>query len=183
MSRSIRAALAVAGSIAALAGGVTTAHADQATPRAAAASTSVQLQLALTGKCLTINKGSFANGANAVQQTCADDLDNQVFELVPTGEGAFEVRARHSGKCLEVENSGKQAGANVQQWWCTGNPQMQWELNMVDMAKELYELRPTHVADRCLDIDHAKTDNGANAQSWYCNGTDAQLWRLLPVKA
>lgn len=180
MSRSIRATLTAVASVAALAGGATTAHADQATPRAAA---SVKLQLAHSGKCLTIDKGSHANGANAVQQTCADGLDNQVFELTPTGSATFQLRARHSGKCLEVENSGQQSGANVQQWWCFANPQMLWEINMVDMAKDLYELRPTHVSGRCLEIDHAKTTDGANAQQYTCNGTNAQQWRLLPVTA
>ncbi|MFF4158871.1 RICIN domain-containing protein [Streptomyces sp. NPDC001678] len=183
MSRIIRAALATAASVAALAGSVTTAHADQVTPSAADAPTAVQLQVEHSGQCLTIAKGSLRNGANAMQAKCADDLDNQLFDLAPVGDGTFEVRAKHSGKCLEVEDSGTKAGANAQQWWCVNAPQQRWRLVMVDFTKDLYEIRPTHTADRCLDIKGGSLDENANAQQWYCNGTTAQQWRIKPVSA
>ncbi|PNE42081.1 RICIN domain-containing protein [Streptomyces noursei] len=184
MSRITRVALAIGAGVAALAGSITTAHADGAEPRAAAAvsPTVVQLKAAHSGQCLTIADGSFRNGANAVQSKCTDGADGQLFELVSTGSATFEVRAKHSGKCLEVENSGTQAGANVQQWWCVDGSQMRWRLVMVDVAKELYELRPMHTDLRCLDIKSASLKEGANAQSWYCNGSDAQRWQLKPAK-
>ncbi|MGD3105161.1 RICIN domain-containing protein [Streptomyces sp. YGL11-2] len=184
MSRITRVALAIGAGVAALAGSVTTAHADESEPRPTAGRTAVvQLQAAHSGQCLTIDNGSFRNGANAVQSQCADGADSQLFELVPTGSATFEVRVKHSGKCLEVENSGTQAGANVQQWWCSGGDQMRWRLVMVDVAKELYELRPLHADLRCLDIKDASLKEGANAQSWYCNGTAAQRWQLKPATA
>ncbi|WP_274913542.1 RICIN domain-containing protein [Streptomyces sp. WZ-12] len=183
MSRITRAALAIGAGVAALAGSVTTAHADTDTPRAAVQTSVVQLQAAHSGKCLTIADGSFRNGANAVQSTCTDGADSQLFELVPTGSATFEVRAKHSGKCLEVENSGTQAGANVQQWWCVDGSQMRWRLVMVDVTKELYELRPMHTDLRCLDIKDSSLKDGANAQSWYCNSTAAQRWQLKPAGA
>ncbi|MFH8985470.1 RICIN domain-containing protein [Streptomyces varsoviensis] len=183
MPRIIRAALATASCVAALAGGAIPAHAGEAKPRAATATSSfVQLQAAHSGKCLTLAQGSLGNGANAVQSTCVDGLANQLFELVPTDSAAFEVRAEHSGKCLEVENGGTKAGSNVQQWWCTDGPQQRWKVIMVEIADGLYELRPTHALDRCLDISNASLEDGANAQSWYCNGSPAQRWRILPAK-
>ncbi|MEU4209244.1 RICIN domain-containing protein [Streptomyces sp. NPDC026206] len=183
MSRIIRAALATAASVAALAGSVTTAHADETTPRAAAAPSFVQLQAQHSGQCLTIANGSLRNGADAVQSKCADDLDNQLFDLAPTGSATFELQAKHSGKCLEVDNADTKAGTNTQQWWCVGKPQQRWKLVMVDVAKELYELRPMHAPERCLDISDASLKDGANAQQWYCNGTTAQRWRIQPAKA
>ncbi|AZQ74552.1 hypothetical protein EKH77_28055 [Streptomyces luteoverticillatus] len=62
-------------------------------------------------------------------------------------------------------------------------PQQRWKLLLVDVAKELYELRPTHVEDRCLDIAGGSLKEGANAQQWGCNGTPAQRWRVKPVAA
>ncbi|MFF4603521.1 RICIN domain-containing protein [Streptomyces sp. NPDC001339] len=185
MSRPIRAALAIAASVTALVGATATAtaHADQATLRAAAAPQFTKLQLAKSEKCLTIAKGSFRNGANAEQQTCADGLDNQVFEMIPTGSATFELRAKHSGKCLEVSGSSKEIRANVQQWWCVDTPAQRWKVVLVDTAKELYQLSPTHALDRCLDISGGSVKDGANANQWYCNGSDAQRWRLLPVQA
>ncbi len=180
MSRITRAALAIGASVAALAGATTTAQADTPTDTPSY----VQLQVEQSGKCLTIAKGSLRNGANAQQSTCADDQDSQLFDLASVGSGDFVLRPKASGKCLEVENAETKSGANAQQWWCTGAAQMRWRLVMVDVAKELYELRPMHaVKNRCLDISGASMDDGANAQSWWCNGTPAQHWRIQPVKA
>ncbi|MFF4602575.1 RICIN domain-containing protein [Streptomyces sp. NPDC001339] len=184
MSRTFRTALTVGVSLAALTGSASTAHAAQATPRASTAVPSVvQFQNEHSGKCLTIAGGSLGNGANAVQQTCADDADNQAFELTPTGNATFMVRAVHSGKCLEVENSGKGDGANVQQWWCSEGPQMRWRLVMVDTTNKLYELRPAHVDDRCAGIAMSSKDDDANVLQWTCNQTTPEHWRLKPVMA
>ncbi|WP_406340272.1 RICIN domain-containing protein [Streptomyces sp. NBC_00648] len=184
MSRIIRGALAVTAGLAALAGTVTAVHAADTTTTTAAEAATVQLQAAHSGQCLTIAKGSLRNGANAVQSTCADGVDSQLFELAPTGDGTLELRPKHSGKCLEVENSGTEGGANIQQWWCSGGTNMRWRPFLVDVAKDLYELRPAHTtAARCLDIKSGAVTEGANAQLWYCNGSAAQQWQIKPVKA
>ncbi|MFF4606842.1 RICIN domain-containing protein [Streptomyces sp. NPDC001339] len=184
MPRITRAALATAVSFAALTGGATTAHADEATPRAATTEPSVvQLWNLHSEKCLTIAKGSLSNGANAEQSTCADDLDNQRFELIPAGSGTFEVRAQHSGRCLEVKDGGTGLGQNVQQGWCVDRPHQRWKLVIVDFVKELYELRPAHTQDRCIGIGNSSLADGGNVLQWTCNETTPGYWRLLPVKA
>ncbi|MEV6550946.1 RICIN domain-containing protein [Streptomyces sp. NPDC051597] len=185
MSRIIRAALAATAGLAALAGTATAVHADDTTTNNAAPEVAtVQLQAAHSGKCLTIDKASLRNGANAVQSTCADGADNQLFEMAPVGDGTLELRPAHSGKCLEVENSGTAGGSNIQQWWCSGGANMRWRPFLVDVAKDLYELRPAHAtAARCLDIKSGAATDGANAQLWYCNGSAAQQWQIKPVKA
>ncbi|WP_329395261.1 RICIN domain-containing protein [Streptomyces melanogenes] len=184
MSRIIRGALAATAGLAALAGTVTAVHAaDTTTNSAAAEVATVQLRATHSGQCLTIDKGSLRNGANAVQTPCADGLDSQLFEMAPTGDGTLELRPKHSGKCLEVENSGTEGGSNVQQWWCNGGGQMRWRPYLVDVVKDLYELRPAHTtAPRCLDIKGGGATEGANAQLWYCNGSAAQQWQIKPVK-
>ncbi|WP_371656697.1 MULTISPECIES: RICIN domain-containing protein [unclassified Streptomyces] len=185
MSRIIRGALAATAGLAALAGTVTAVHAaDTTTTTTAAEAATVQLQAAHSGQCLTIGKGSLRNGANAVQSTCADGVDSQLFEMAPTGDGTLELRPKHSGKCLEVENSGTEGGSNIQQWWCSGGTNMRWRPFLVDVAKDLYELRPAHTtAARCLDIKSGAVTEGANTQLWYCNGSAAQQWQIKPVKA
>ncbi|MGW6970360.1 RICIN domain-containing protein [Streptomyces sp. NPDC054952] len=195
MSRIVRSVLAVGASLAALAGGVTAAVADEqpaalaAVPAVAAEATApsaVQLKVEHSGQCLTIPTVSMRNGAKAIQSACADGADNQRFDLVPTGAGTFELRAVHSGKCLEAENSGTSAGTLVQQWWCVEAPQQRWSLAMVDIAKELYELRPAHTppnVNRCLDIAASGKEDGASAQLSACNGKASQKWRLQPITA
>ncbi|GAU65937.1 hypothetical protein SSP35_02_03060 [Streptomyces sp. NBRC 110611] len=192
MSRTIRAALAMAGSLAALAGGATTAHAAGTSPSADRVQTArdaasgrgdvVQLQAAHSGKCLGIGDPKTDNGTGALQWTCNDGTPQQ-WRAIPTVGSSYVLRNERSGKCLEVENSGTQAGARVQQWDCSGGgPQLRWQMLLIDPAKGLYQLRPAHTKDRCLDIDHAQQGDGVRAQQWYCNQTDAQLWRIQPVK-
>ncbi|MER7109841.1 RICIN domain-containing protein [Streptomyces sp. NPDC000229] len=207
MSRIVRSALAVAAGVAALAGGMTVAVADEArTPSAPTATTvstatvdaddaraaaapapsAVQLRVAHSDQCLTIPGASLRNGVNTVQSACAGDAENQRFTMVPTGAGTFELRFGHSGKCLDAEASGTKAGTAVQQWWCVGAQNQRWRLVMADIAKELYELRPAHTAvgtNLCLDIESASKRDGATARLWACNGTPAQQWRIQPVTA
>ncbi|MEU2157297.1 RICIN domain-containing protein [Streptomyces sp. NPDC019396] len=192
MSRITRSVLALGASFAALAGGVTVAVADEpSTPpapsvAAAVPPSAVRLKAEHSGQCLTITKASLRNGADAVQSVCADDAANQQFDMVATGAGSFELRAKHSGKCLEVQSSGTKTGSVVQQYWCGQGSHQTWRLVMVDIAKELYELRPGHVTqtvNRCLDIASASKDDGARSQLWACNGTAAQKWRIQPVTA
>ncbi|MFD5427276.1 RICIN domain-containing protein [Streptomyces sp. NPDC127084] len=192
MSRIIRSVLAAGAGVAVLVGGVTVAVADEpATPAAPAAAaapqpTAVRLKAEHSGQCLTIGKASLRNGTDAIQSACADDALNQRFDMVPTGAGTFELRARHSGKCLEVQNSGTTSGSVVQQYWCGQGKHHNWRLAMVDIAKELYELRPAHIPanmTRCLDIASASKEEGAAARLWACNGTAAQKWRIEPVTA
>ncbi|MFF4606042.1 RICIN domain-containing protein [Streptomyces sp. NPDC001339] len=184
MAGTIRAALAMAGSVAVLAGGATAAHAEERAPRSAAptAETVVQLQNVQSGKCLEIDNGATANGRRAQQWTCYDTVEAQKWRLVPAADSTFELRSQTSGKCLEVENSGTQAGAAVQQWSCFGGKNTHWRIVLVDHVNKLFQLRPAHVEDRCLDITGAKMDNAVQAQQWSCNQTPAQLWRVKPVK-
>ncbi|MFI6412490.1 RICIN domain-containing protein [Streptomyces sp. NPDC050585] len=211
MSRIVRSALAVAAGVAALAGGVTVAAADEARPQLAPAATTtavstsagdpgdaraaataapapsaVQLRAAHSDKCLTIPNASLRNGVNSVQSACAADAGNQQIDLVPTGAGTFELRFGHSGKCLDVEAAGTKSGTVVQQWWCVGAQNQRWRLVMVDIANELYELRPAHTPaamNRCLDVESSSKADGAAARLWACNGSAAQQWRVHPATA
>ncbi|KOU40717.1 hypothetical protein ADK55_31270 [Streptomyces sp. WM4235] len=186
MSRIVRSVLAAGASLAALAGGVTAAVADEQPAALATAPLAVQLKVEHSGQCLTIPKAGMRNGVNAVQSACADGADSQRFDLVSTGAGTFELRAGHSGKCLDVEGAGTSSGTLVQQWWCVEAPQQRWSLAMVDIAKELYELRPAHTppnVNRCLDIASSGKEDGASAQLSACNGKASQKWRLQPITA
>ncbi|WP_371648578.1 MULTISPECIES: RICIN domain-containing protein [unclassified Streptomyces] len=176
MSRTVRAALAVGASVAALVGSVTTAQADPSTSRASAgASSYVRLQVEHSGKCLTIQDGAIRNGAYAVQSTCDASADHQLFSLKPAGSGTFELRAKHSGRCLASSD------IEVGQQWCFDDSSQRWRLMLVEVAKDLYELRPMSAPDRCLNIDFWKPEeDGTRAMTWEC-GHDLARWRFLPA--
>ncbi|MGW1199619.1 RICIN domain-containing protein [Streptomyces sp. NPDC002536] len=178
MPRTIRAALAVGASIAALVGGATSAYADQFTDTY----TSVRLQAEHSGKCLTIENARIGTGANAVQQPCAEDLDSQIFKLRSSRSGTISVQAKHSGRCLAADR----ASRDVTQLWCSDGSEQRWQVLLVEVAKDLYELRPVNAPEYCLTIPYFTDDNGASSQAdgsragiYPCNGASNKRWRML----
>jgi hypothetical protein len=67
---------------------------------------------------------STADGANVIQFTCGGGT-NQQWQWIATGS-YFQLRARHSGKCLDVSGSSTADGADIQQWACAGGTNQQW---------------------------------------------------------
>jgi len=54
--------------------------------------------------------------------------DNQLWMFIPQGQGYYIVKAKHSGKCLDVAGAGKGNGDNVQQWGCHFGDNQLWGL-------------------------------------------------------
>lgn len=72
-----------------------------------------------TGQALDIAAVSTASGAN-VQTWVYNGGYNQQFKFQSTGDGYWNIIARHSGKCLDVASASTADGANIQQWSCDG---------------------------------------------------------------
>lgn len=51
---------------------------------------------------------------------------NEIFQVQPTGDGAFTITAVHSGKCLDVSGVSKNDGAIIHQWGCWGGDNQKW---------------------------------------------------------
>ncbi|MEU1312273.1 RICIN domain-containing protein [Streptomyces cinnamoneus] len=179
MSRTIGAALAVGASVAMLVVSTTTAEAAQATSHATAEESSfVQLQVEHSGKCLAIANGSLQTGSYAVQSTCDESVDHQLFELRPASSGTFELRAKHSGSCLSSNSTNLFVG----QRWCFDDSTQRWKVRLVEVTKELYQLRSVEAPQYCLAIDFDKPqDDGTPAMLWDCHDAASQRWRIRPV--
>jgi hypothetical protein len=76
---------------------------------------------------LDITDASQSDGKNAQLYSCHGNY-NQQFKLVHVGNGWRQIIARHSGKCLEVDNRGLANGVVIQQFACNGDASRQWEL-------------------------------------------------------
>ncbi|MDE5965060.1 MAG: InlB B-repeat-containing protein [Eubacterium sp.] len=76
------------------------------------------------GKCLDIKSKSIDNGA-ALQLYGTDDesQDNRIFSLVSRGSGYYSIHPNHSGRAIDIQNASTSAGAQVQQYYYTGNSQ------------------------------------------------------------
>ncbi|NEA19794.1 RICIN domain-containing protein [Streptomyces halstedii] len=166
MARIVRAALALGAGLAALVGGATTAN--------AAENTYIQLGTADGSLCL----GAAPGNATYLDLCRTDWLFPAVWQVVPTADSSFELRWESNGDCLEVADSGIQAGAAVRLGTCAGGKQTHWQMDLVDPVRKLYQLRPTHTQNRCLDIPDSDMVQGKPVQQWTCNQSDAQLWRV-----
>jgi Ricin-type beta-trefoil lectin domain len=94
--------------------------------------------------------------------------------LPPSGTIARLV-AQHSGKCLDVSNSGTTNGTNIQQWGCNGTGAQLFRLDAVGSG--VYSLVNTY-SGKCVDVSGSSTVDGGNIQLWECNGTNAQRFSL-----
>jgi hypothetical protein len=97
-----------------------------------------------------------------------------------------QIRALHSGKCVDVPSNSMSNGAPVQQWDCLGSGQFSqhWALFRVESTTipPYFELVSRH-SGKCLDVTGASIGNGALVQQWGCLGSTQanQQVSLFPV--
>ncbi|WP_395805465.1 RICIN domain-containing protein [Archangium minus] len=89
-----------------------------------------------------------------------------------------QLVAQHSGKCLDVSNSGTANGTNIQQWGCNGTNAQAFRLEAASGGN--YTLVNVN-SGKCVDVSSSGTADGTNIQLWECNGTNAQVFRLSPL--
>jgi hypothetical protein len=76
-----------------------------------------------SGKCLEVAGASAADGTAVQQRTCTDGATNQQFSPRRVTYGGndshdYQLVARHSGKCVDVNGVSTAARAQVIQWTC-----------------------------------------------------------------
>jgi hypothetical protein len=85
------------------------------------------------------------------------------------------IKAKHSGKCLDVSGAEMGNGANVQQWdWWSGDNQ-KWQFELLTDC--YFKIIAKH-SGKCLDVSGAGMGNGANVQQWDWLSGDNQKWKL-----
>lgn len=140
-----------------------------------------------SGKCLDVEGVSTNNGAQIKQWDCLGaSQHNQQWMLVPITHGyglRYQIVARNSGKCLDVEGASHLDGAKIKQWECLGSSQANQLWQAVWVGKnsnneDVFQVK-SHV-NKCLDIEGASTSNAANLQQYACQGSSAtnQLFYL-----
>ncbi|MGZ9935100.1 RICIN domain-containing protein [Streptomyces sp. NC-S4] len=158
----VRSAISAGLVLSALVGQTATAQAAPA-PRGADVWTTTLKDLA--GQCLTIENGSLRNNARAKVSNCDEGLDNQFFELAPVLHGglpAWEVRAKHSGRCLSFTNTW-----DVVQTWCSDDASQRWEFTPSGNG---FWLRPMAV------LACAHSGSGGQLAFGTCGGRPDWLW-------
>lgn len=119
-------------------------------------------------------------GAMAVSAAAAPSASSG-----PTGSSTakpqtlyFQIRVRHSNKCLDLDTASPTAdGARVQQWTCLGPDQLNQIWRVVENSDGTYTIKSLYNGT-CLDAAAAGTANGTHVQMWTCNGQSNQRWYI-----
>ena len=141
---------------------------------------SYQLVAAHSNKCADVWGISTADSTIMIQYGCHTGT-NQRFTLTPVTanatlpEGAYLVKAVHSGKCMEVAGAGTANGSNVQQWSCVPNAKHhQWQFTAV--GNGYYKITNVN-SGKVLDVAGISTADGANVQQWDDLDGSNQKWK------
>ncbi|MGC7098326.1 glycoside hydrolase family 27 protein [Amycolatopsis lurida] len=116
-----------------------------------------------SGRCLDIDNGSTAAGANALIWDC-HTAANQLWTTWPGGE----IRV-FGDKCLDAYNQGTTNGTRVVTWPCNGQANQKWTLGANGSITNAG-------SGLCLDVNGAGTANGTAVILWTCNGQANQRW-------
>ncbi|MET9966168.1 RICIN domain-containing protein, partial [Streptomyces sp. NPDC006356] len=85
------------------------------------------------------------------------------------------LKARHSGKCADLTGSSTAAGAEVQQWSCSGGDSQKWQLHTVGGG--YYQILNDN-SGRCLDVAGSSTADKAAIVQQTCDVRTSQQWQL-----
>lgn len=136
--------------------------------------TTYELVNLVSGKCMDVENGSAAAGANVQQWDCNDSAAQQ-FTVERDADSNISLVAQTGGGCVTAAGGSNTAGANVEQQPCDQSVSQAWTLRSIGTG--YYELR--HVGSRsCLDIADGSNTDGANVQQWTCNDLAPQIWRF-----
>lgn len=93
------------------------------------------------------------------------------------------IRAKHSGKCLDVAGGKRGNNANIQQYTCSkGAGNQTWKLIPFGDGSQV-EIRAKH-SNRCMDVAGGRKGQNVNIQQYTCSrGASNQTWLLRRVGA
>jgi hypothetical protein len=122
------------------------------------------------GYCLDVAGWSSENGAVLWQYGCHGG-DNQLFYLDRTDmeTPGWQIRNRHSGRCVAPAAAGSFDGAEVLQWTCDkADLNTLWKIEKRGAVVTLKH----YLSGRCLDLDNTGglAGDGRKVQTWVCNG-------------
>ena len=145
-------------------------------PSAPPVSNRVEIVSRLSGKCLDIYGGFTDAGTLAVQWTCHGGA-NQLWQLVPRGDGAFWIVAQHSGQALDVYGAWTDDLAPVIQWPTHGGANQAW---VVEPTSDGYVRLIARHSGKAMDVEGAAVHDGARAIQYTPHGGANQQWLLRP---
>jgi hypothetical protein len=128
-----------------------------------------------SGLLLAVSGVSLADGADVVQSRSDGGVD-QLWAVLPNGDGTVRIVNRNSGKVLAVADQSSADGADVQQYQDNGTADHDWTLRHAggDHVKIV-----NSNSRKVLAVTGRSTTDGAQITQWDDNGAPDHLWTLL----
>jgi beta-xylosidase len=117
----------------------------------------------------------FLHGARLHQWT-RTNAANQQFQFVDAGGGYYKIKARHSGKVLDVSSWSTADGAAIHQWTDHGGANQQFRLADSDSG---YVRLINRNSGKAVEVQNAATDDGATVVQYSDWGGSNQQWQLV----
>ncbi|MFJ8608067.1 RICIN domain-containing protein [Streptomyces sp. NPDC093675] len=121
--------------------------------------------------CLTIDGGSTANNAVAVQYTC-DSHNARYWYLVSVGGGYYNIRNVNSGKCLTIAGGSTADNAYAVQYNCDGHLSRNWRVS----GTRPYVKIVNQNSGKCLTPAGGSTANLAKIVQYTCDSHPSRIW-------
>ncbi len=130
--------------------------------------------------CRGLQCGIWPGNANEADASLAlNNVKGTIAGFRPaktTTQPGFLLKARHSGKCLEVGGWSTAGGANIIQWACHGGNNQRWR--QLDGGGGYWLLQNIN-SGKCISVDQASTNAGGNLVQRDCDGRQNQ--RINPA--
>ncbi|NEA98027.1 family 43 glycosylhydrolase [Streptomyces sp. SID13726] len=144
----------------------------------AATPTSYTLVNRNSGKCLDLNNGSTADGANIFQWTCTGG-SNQKWRIEDLADDTNRLVNVATGKVADVADCSSADGADIRQWSWLNNKCQRFRL--VFTAGGDYVRLVNESTGKVADVADCSTANGADVRQWTWLNNNCQQWRLVPT--
>lgn len=145
----------------------------------------VSINRYLVDATTTINAEMVKGGGQALSIVTAtnDEEQNLSWYGNDSGSGStgitdgatYQLRAKHSGKYLDIEGGSADNGATAHQWSDAGQSSIHWTVE--DLGNGLYRLKNEN-SGKYLDVKEGSTDNGADVHQWTKADVSHQMWEI-----
>jgi Ricin-type beta-trefoil lectin domain-like/Domain of unknown function (DUF1793) len=129
-----------------------------------------------SGLVLTVPGNSLADGADITQAAARDGTPEQLWTVLPNGDGTVRLANRNGGKVLAVDGQSTAAGADAQQYQDNGTADHNWTLTGV--SGKWVEVLNQNSGLVLAVADDSSATGGQVVQAGY-DGASDQLWELV----
>jgi len=128
-----------------------------------------------SGLVLAVTADSLGDGADVIQ-SAQDGTPDQLWTILPNGDGSVRLANRNSGKVLGVDGQSTAAGADVQQYQDNGTADHNWTLSG---ATGRWVTVLNQNSGLVLAVTGDSTAAGAQVVQSAADGSSDQLWELV----